>query len=38
MNQQDLTALPVDLSGRRVIITAGAAGIGAALALSLIHI
>jgi NAD(P)-dependent dehydrogenase (short-subunit alcohol dehydrogenase family) len=32
MNQQDLTALPVDLSGRRVIITAGAAGIGAALA------
>lgn len=32
MNLQDLTALPVDLSGRRVIITAGASGIGAALA------
>lgn len=32
MNPHDLTALPVDLSGRRVIITAGAAGIGAALA------
>lgn len=32
MNMQDLTALPVDLRGRRVIITAGASGIGAALA------
>lgn len=32
MNPQDLTSLPVDLSGRRVIVTAGAAGIGAALA------
>jgi len=32
MNLQDLTALQVDLSGRRVIITAGASGIGAALA------
>lgn len=32
MTSQDLTALPVDLSGRRVIITAGASGIGAALA------
>ncbi|PND33601.1 3-oxoacyl-[acyl-carrier-protein] reductase [Achromobacter pulmonis] len=28
----DISALPVDLSGRRVIVTAGAAGIGAAIA------
>jgi NAD(P)-dependent dehydrogenase (short-subunit alcohol dehydrogenase family) len=28
----DISALPVDLSGKRVIVTAGAAGIGAAIA------
>ena len=28
----DVSALPVDLSGKRVIVTAGAAGIGAAIA------
>lgn len=32
MTPHDSTVLPVDLSGRRVIITAGAGGIGAALA------
>ncbi|MFY3161355.1 3-oxoacyl-[acyl-carrier-protein] reductase, partial [Achromobacter xylosoxidans] len=28
----DIAALPVDLTGQRVIVTAGAAGIGAAIA------
>ncbi|PTN42034.1 3-oxoacyl-[acyl-carrier-protein] reductase, partial [Achromobacter xylosoxidans] len=28
----DISALPVDLSSKRVIVTAGAAGIGAAIA------
>ena len=28
----DISALPVDLAGKRVIVTAGAGGIGAAIA------